>query len=74
MFQSKDKLISSMRDSGNAGSAEFGSEISAGIAAEMEQEKTLLRQELHQSSSIIESLRMEVQVSVSLQDWIVWLF
>ncbi|XP_067942282.1 golgin subfamily A member 5-like [Watersipora subatra] len=59
ILQSKDKLISSMQASGATG--EFGSEISAGITAEMEQERGMLRQELQQAGSSIESLRMEVQ-------------
>ena len=50
-----------MQASGATG--EFGSEISAGITAEMEQERGMLRQELQQAGSSIESLRMEVQVS-----------
>lgn len=51
-----------MRDSGGVGGAGLPSDLSAGINAEMEQEKTMLRQELQQSASTIESLRMEVQV------------
>jgi len=37
-------------------------ELSSDINAEMEQEKIMLRQELQQSSALVESLRMEVQV------------
>ncbi|KAF6023709.1 GOLGA5 [Bugula neritina] len=36
-------------------------ELSSDINAEMEQEKIMLRQELQQSSALVESLRMEVQ-------------
>ena len=60
LLQSKDKLITSLREGGEGG---VGSDVSAGITAEIEQEKSLLRQELHQSASTVESLRMEVQVS-----------
>jgi len=58
ILQSKDKLITSLRDGGEAG---LSSDLSAGISAEIEQEKSLLRQELQQSASNVESLRMEVQ-------------
>ena len=61
LLQSKDKLITSLREGGEGG---VGSDVSAGITAEIEQEKSLLRQELHQFASTVESLRMEVQVSI----------
>ena len=55
-------MITSLREGGEGG---VGSDVSAGITAEIEQEKSLLRQELHQSASTVESLRMEVQVSTA---------
>ena len=50
LLQSKDKLITSLREGGEGG---VGSDVSAGITAEIEQEKSLLRQELHQSASTV---------------------
>lgn len=62
IVKSKDKLIASM--SAGAG-ADNSFDMSAGVSAELEQERNLLRTELQQSVATIDSLRMELQVCSS---------
>ena len=63
--QSKDKLITSMRDNGGRVGEEADTDLATSISSELEQEKGMLRQELQQSLSTIDSLRMEIQVCVT---------
>lgn len=55
-----------MREGGGGADNSLGPELNAGTAAQLEQENSLLKQELQQANSTSESLRMELQVCPSV--------
>ncbi len=61
VFQSKDKLISSLKE-GSSGDSSSDSHISFAELEECRQERDMYREELNQQRMTVESLRTEIQV------------
>ena len=61
-FQSKDKLIASLKE-GTVGGSSPDTQVSSAELEECRQERDMFREELNQQRMTVESLRSEIQVN-----------